>query len=583
MKKFLLSIAALSLFAAGANAFPKALYVKQGDAITKYSFGVAGDLVFGNNGKTLYISGYDKGIDLTSIDYISFNAISTDALTSSEQKTKLVEIGDELYSYINMNKLSDLFNMIDCFFNHHYDMNGDRVCPPTEFEVPSEYYDVHKKTRALLKTVGEIAKGDIAATRTATNDVVDLYKLEDYYGIYRANYDKEEWEKTGIADYLEIQFPSKTYNTYFVRLEASDTFTTWITKDFEGQIPTQMNLTLGEGEKTIATMVIDWKLVQDESIDMTSKFNCEDYEVVNVMKIENESLINTSLVYANGKEIANAVARLNGKNLLIYDEMKDDIKEATHYHDANGDCNGDDFGPLIAHFTNATGDVDVLGKLQINGKGFKLSHIYDILTDTEDYYEAEVNGITYYTSGKLVDYSGGMMTTVSNNRTNIEKHVDCLNDYTDASLAYDGATNVQAYFTYEVDEYEDTWVTGASEYDFQTGGYVKIGDYIVSAWRDEFYDEEDHEWKWADTFYFYGYKYDDNGNYIDSEVFRVPSKDVIFPTQIKDVWYDIMPLLTFPDLTTYAINDFFDETSFSRLIDDYDDIINTYNKITGQD
>ena len=42
-------------------------------------------------------------------------------------------------------------------------------------------------------------------------------------------------------------------------------------------------------------------------------------------------------------------------------------------------------------------------------------------------------------------------------------------------------------------------------------------------------------------------------------------------------------MLTFPDLTSFAFEDFFDETSFKTLINDYEDIISTYDTIVGRD
>jgi hypothetical protein len=39
----------------------------------------------------------------------------------------------------------------------------------------------------------------------------------------------------------------------------------------------------------------------------------------------------------------------------------------------------------------------------------------------------------------------------------------------------------------------------------------------------------------------------------------------------------------FPDQTSYTFTDFFDENSFGNLIDDCDDIADTYLTITGQE
>ena len=73
MKKVLLILVAL-FTVVSAMAFPKAIYVKKGDEVKKFNFGVAEDLVFSNDGRTLTITGYDEDIKLDEIDYISFSA-----------------------------------------------------------------------------------------------------------------------------------------------------------------------------------------------------------------------------------------------------------------------------------------------------------------------------------------------------------------------------------------------------------------------------------------------------------------------------------------------------------------------------
>lgn len=45
--------------------------------------------------------------------------------------------------------------------------------------------------------------------------------------------------------------------------------------------------------------------------------------------------------------------------------------------------------------------------------------------------------------------------------------------------------------------------------------------------------------------------------------------------------YEIMPLLTFPDMTTFAIEDYFDEDSFESLLTDYETLGDTYKDLVG--
>ena len=80
-----------------------------------------------------------------------------------------------------------------------------------------------------------------------------------------------------------------------------------------------------------------------------------------------------------------------------------------------------------------------------------------------------------------------------------------------------------------------------------------------------------------------GYREDDKGNYLGSVALDVDEKDVIFPDMLVDHEYDMTPVLWFPDNTSFMFEDFFDEDSFSNLINDYNEIIDTYLSITGQE
>ena len=123
MKKFLLSIAALAI-TASAVAFPKALYVKKGDTFTKYNFGVAGDLQFSDNGRTLTITGYNEAINLDNIDYITFTApTSSVSLTPDAQKDKLLAIGREATAMIDLNKNAGVLNLFHQFTYGYEDEN----------------------------------------------------------------------------------------------------------------------------------------------------------------------------------------------------------------------------------------------------------------------------------------------------------------------------------------------------------------------------------------------------------------------------------------------------------------------------
>lgn len=582
MKKLLLSIATVALCVAGANAFPKALYVKKGEEVTKYNFGVAGDLIFSNNGQTLSISGYEQTINLNDVDYISFSAITGDNLTPTAQKTKLVEVGDELNSYIDLNKLSDLLNMWHMFFDHHENAQGVWICPPCEYEVPEEYWNVHKKTKSLLSDLGKMAKGDFSVTRAIANDALDLYKAQDYFGIYTADEENKVWKKTAASeDCLEIRFNSNDNSKYFVKLVNNYGGRSWTTNDFEVIIPTELVITFGQGDKEFATMTINTDLIQDEFISMETRFVAGGYNVINVLKITNDDITNHAEVYTNdyATQLVNANSTVEGRNLLNYDIMYNDIKEATHYHDENGDCQGENPDLLVAHFNKAYATADVMGNLQANAKLFKIEDLYNILKKEQDNYYFIKDGYEVDSRGKIVSYQNNILTLIYDPKEWYDSLANHLNTYSDANFAYDKTGKIQGYFNWEIDEDYYSYYPYYGDYE-EKYGYVIIDDYVVSC-SNLLFDEDGNWMGYGEDFYYSGHKEDDYN--WEQKRFKVAKEDVIFPEQIKELEYEIMPILTFPDLTNYAIEDFFDETSFSKLIDDYNDIIDTYFKVTGQD
>ena len=49
------------------------------------------------------------------------------------------------------------------------------------------------------------------------------------------------------------------------------------------------------------------------------------------------------------------------------------------------------------------------------------------------------------------------------------------------------------------------------------------------------------------------------------------------------MYLELQPLLVFPDMTSFAIEDYFTATSFETLVNDYNAIIDTYYTISGNE
>lgn len=573
MKKILLTLAA-AVICGSAPAFNQALYVKKGDSFSKYNFRVAGDLKFIDKGTRLQVSGYQDIIDLADIDYISFNAPAIEgSLTPYAQKQKMIEIGEAVNNLVDQKNVGDLLRMIDAFLNHHE--AGDKTFhPASEFEVPQEYWDVHNEFRAIMKSADALAKGNPAMIRTLRAKALNLYKASDYFGVYTANTQNHIWEKTSPADYLEIRFKGYDGTDYSLRLDCSNDCSFWETADFKGEFPSTMTFTFKVGSIKIAEMVMTSKLVKDESISINTLFTASKYKVEDSLNITNRLLTDNVKVYVNGQESIVANSTLNGANLVKYDIMKDDIKEATHYHDADDNCCGEDPERLISHFYRARTDVDVLGMLQAKAQCNNFPLLYDITND-EDLYDIARIGypIKDINSDKSVISVWYSDYELNNNNDKLTRY---LNDYADAQFFYDGKPGLQGFLAFENQEvYYDSILSEYNDY-----GYIITDNRLISVsrssyWNDETQTYEDNVWSYFGPVIVDGQK--------EWRHIKVDEKDVIHPAKIRYTEMEVTPLLTFPDMTTYAFEDFFDENSFSDLINDYEEIIKTYEKITGQE
>ena len=557
MKRFLLGLS--GLLACGCiTAAPQALFVKKGDTYTKYNFGVAGDLKFTDNGHRLQISGYNDIIDLDDIDCISFNApTGVGTLTPYAQKQKMIEIGEAVNDLINLKSIGDLLRMEDAFFNRHY--SGDKTFyPPSGYDVPEEYWNVHKEATAAMRALSPIGKGNPAAVRTLRAKAIDLYKASDYFGVYVADQAREEWVKASDADYLEIQYKGYDGTNYSLRLDCSQESSKWETEDFMGEMPQRMTLTFKVNSIKIADMTVTSRLVKDESIDIETVFNASGYKVTSVMAVTDRLITDTLKVYVNGKESITATSRINGVNLVKYDIIKDDIKEASHYHDADGNCCGDDPEALIAHFHRAQSDVDVLGMLQVKARALDFPRLYDMTRYLPDeVYEREGTRVI------SVNSDGSVITVSYDEEEEVKQQEDILGyleNYADVQFFYDGKPTMQGFLTFDIDEYD--WEN--TEYWDEDSNYA----YTIKDGRLHYIRKVDGIWQY---------------NYWSDNPVVIDEADVLFPSKIKYVEQEIAPRLTFFDMTSYAFEDFFDEGTFNDLINDYEGIIDTYESITGQE
>lgn len=586
MKKYLLvTLACLTAF--GASALPKALYVKNGDKVTKYNFGVAEDLRFTNGGHTLTITGYNEVINLDEIDYITFTAPADNtAMLPSAQKEKLVEVGEKVNSLVNVNDYADIIRMQDEFFRGYYDAGGNWVTPPCDFTVPSELYDVHATTESLVNSLREMTKGNVASVRALKAASVKLYKFADYAGIYAPDYTTQTWTKTGDADYFEFRFNSKTTGTYSVRVEASKDFISWDKMDtVTVEVPKTLTVTFAKDNAKLASAVLKSDFADGQKLSLVLDVVANNLTAHNTFDVVDNLITDVVEVKVNGTQLVKSVSNIDGKNLVSYDALRQDVEDAIHLHDQEGNCIDGDPSALIAHFIRANSETDIVGQLQIHGKTFGFDKLYDTMKD-DTYNGGYVKIGDYAVRGSYIhshnsDYSKIYKT--EDILSVVEDHVKQLNNYADVSFSYDGNGVAQGFCAWDTNvEYEG--------YSFNTGTPDENDSYwealvdgkIVQVER----EYNDSTYTPTGKWFYLRWKYEPGCYYYDweaGEKVYVSEDDLLKNYATEYVYYDAQPVLVFPDLSTFSFEEYFDSTSFRKLIDDYDEIINTYDSITGQD
>lgn len=583
MKKFFTYLTATVLCVCTVFALPKAFYVVKGDKITKFNFGVAENLRFSNNGHTLSVVGYNETINLDEIDYITFTAPLSESLTSTEQKERLVRIGTEAYNSFDVNDQAEIHKMC-----HDFITSDTAYMAPTDMHCPIEYIGVHGEFKEMMEDLESIASGNPAAVRSLKSGTVNFYKLEDYNGIYTANPATRKWEKSECNDHVELRFTGRNGIPYVVSMTYSGDFTTWTSRDFEGRFPRQVIVTFSRDSKQIASATINTVLNDRKSIDMTVDVLANNYRVLNTMNVVDDCINDSVRVIIKGKEFLTAGSRLRGKNFVSYEEIYDAIDAA---NDKWVDSLISEGNPerLIAMFNRVESSVDLLGMLQVRGIAYNASKFYnEFEKEADPYYKYTKDGVSFYTYGKIIKDEGSSVHVSTFDNDILGTHVNTLNSYTDAGFYYDGDSKLQGYLGWEyTEELEENYPYYG--YD-KTYAYAKIDGYLFQTYRtieyeqvynpvDNVYEEKPVYGPWI----IYGSVYDENGNYVEEKTINVDEKDLIYPEIIYDHFYSITPLLLFPDNTSFYMEDFFDKTSFTKLIDDYNEIIDTYLNITGQE
>lgn len=480
------SIIAAALLAAAPVMAQKALYVKQGETVTRYNFGVAEDLKFGNNGKSLTVTGYNETIDLDGVDWISFNApVDPYSVTPAAQKQKLIEIGEALNAKLDVNDHANISDMTNAFADY------------TDYEVPDAYIEPEHRTapRRMMQSLGKLASGNLASIRTVASSVLDIYRMETFTGVYEPDNYTESWKRTGSSDGVELRFKGPK-GTYSVKAVGSPDEWSESRDEVEVHIPETVTATFSLNGSAIASVTVGSHLDTDAHKGaFASKYEANGYTLTELMDVTDDRMVTETTLTVNGQQLITTLTTLYGDQLADADQWEEDA-------DAVYD-NEDDPSPISRHFRYATTSTDIMGLMQVRGRVSSLARIIDKLCEDSEYDDEPKE---WWNADRSVLFSTWENIEV------LEAQAQHLNDYSDITVYYDGTPVRQAYLAFDVNEDDDN-------YEYWTGSYYE-----------------------------------------------------------RHLWYELVPVLAFPDGTTYKFDDYF-TVGFGSLISDYEDLIDNFRNL----
>lgn len=201
-------------------------------------------------------------------------------------------------------------------------------------------------------------------------------------------------------------------------------------------MPAKIDITFSNGSAKLFSATLNTIIESRKSIDMTLDFDANGYVANNVLKVVDNLITDNVTVKINGKELVNATSTVQGRNFVNYDVIYDAVKAANGYYADEDDWNSwvdEDATDLMALFTRAEANVDILGKMQIKGLASNPSKIYEKLSaDSYSYENFTKDGMEFYSYGKLLDKVGNVWYTTEQDRSVVEAYAESLNSYIDA-------------------------------------------------------------------------------------------------------------------------------------------------------
>lgn len=263
--------------------------------------------------------------------------------------------------YFNANDQKAVLTLLDDFIQEY----GD--------------YDIEiEENRSSAKPLYAYVKNTHKAINTGNYSRAsssDVWKFADFTGIYEPNDRTWCWERTGNSDALIFKFSHRGASCEFKISVSSDKYTIDIDSYESVEVPKTITTTLTEGNTTHLKSVFKSNY-SSTGHTMSANLNLAIANLVFVSNIEgNDSKLSVSQSFTVGdKTLSTASATINGHNLCNRSAIENAIED-------------DDESALDNFFSDASGESDVLGRVQVKAEVNSLYAIVKAINDRDDAYD----------------------------------------------------------------------------------------------------------------------------------------------------------------------------------------------------
>lgn len=280
---------------------------------------------------------------------------------TSKPKEYFETTAELFMNYFNAKDQKSVLELVGFYCNNYaeYEVEG--------FE--DEEYDGYKALAKFMKKAQRaIATGHFAQIKSS-----DLYCFADYSGVYEPNDDDRIWERTGDNDNLVFKFSHYGAACELKVVASNDKWSVNIGSEDTVEVPKTLTITLTEGNSTLlsSTVKSDYN-ASSHTLNANTNTTVANINVTAVVNGTDSKITANQTFTIGGKTIQTAQATITGNNLCDRNKIEDAIEN-------------EDENALKTFFTNATGESDILGRVQIKAE---VTSLYQLVKADDDRWDA---------------------------------------------------------------------------------------------------------------------------------------------------------------------------------------------------